>query len=473
MYFRLKQPWRLRGYENELLLLERAGTPGAPYKLTAPLYELLSQCDGETPAKFTSVQHEALERYISMGIVEKTEEMLPIAPEQAYRHIKNRRVPTAMWSITGRCNMRCVHCFMASGSETPIHEFSCSQAEALTAQLAQCGVKNIYLTGGEPLLHPDFERILQCIHQNGLDVTRLYTNGMLLNKKTLTSFEALGMRPEIVLSFDGLGTHDWMRGVKGAQAAAERAIELAVKSGNEVRAAVNVNSQTRDGLIETSRFLYGLGVRSIFFVRTGESPRWSSTNSKTISMDDFCRMAVELTGALLYENRHGLALKFFGGITLAPSATRVNTDIAYKVYAGEAAAESAWCQKVACTLFIASDGRVLPCDAFEGASLASGTFFEDNNVFTRPLCDILTDSEYSRALALRACDVIASNAQCANCAWREKCHGGACRVCAILSGAQKTGQYDISGDMRGISPISCTMFKGGYYDEILSLLDKP
>src|SRR5438105_13804398 len=92
-------------------------------------------------------------------------------------------------SVTDRCNFRCVYCMPKDvfGHDYPF----LPHAELLTfeeiARLARIyvglGVRKIRLTGGEPLLRKNIERLVeQLASLPGVDLT-LTTNGALLAKK--------------------------------------------------------------------------------------------------------------------------------------------------------------------------------------------------------------------------------------------------------------------------------------------------
>ena len=86
------------------------------------------------------------------------------------RHVKATPAPRlrakdyplvcAGWELTEACNMRCRHCLGAAGRRTP-DELSTRQALRLCDQLSDLGVRSVALSGGEPLLRPDWPKITQ------------------------------------------------------------------------------------------------------------------------------------------------------------------------------------------------------------------------------------------------------------------------------------------------------------------------
>ncbi len=78
--------------------------------------------------------------------------------------------------ITNRCNLACRHCFNRSG-EGPIQELSSADLIYLFDQLQAMGVDSVRLSGGEPVLHPDFPAIVAAAARRGLQVS-INTNGL-------------------------------------------------------------------------------------------------------------------------------------------------------------------------------------------------------------------------------------------------------------------------------------------------------
>ena len=111
-------------------------------------------------------------------------------------------------SVTDRCNFRCVYCmpkevfgrgyrFM---ERTELLTFE--ELERLTRQFVRAGVEKVRITGGEPLLRRDLERLIARLAGiDGLDLT-LTTNGALLPQKA-EALAAAGLR-RITVSLDSL-----------------------------------------------------------------------------------------------------------------------------------------------------------------------------------------------------------------------------------------------------------------------------
>ena len=120
-------------------------------------------------------------------------------------------------TITRNCNLRCEHCWPMCGSDAPLPGVSASVLERLIGEFAQSGIREICLTGGEPLTHPDWLAILlYCCAQPDLQCVRLQTNATMMTAELARHlagehFEKL----DIEVSLDGAvaATHDRIRGV--------------------------------------------------------------------------------------------------------------------------------------------------------------------------------------------------------------------------------------------------------------------
>lgn len=121
-----------------------------------------------------------------------------------------RRPPgRALWELTRRCDLRCSHCLVDGG---PGHrdELDTNEALELVDQLAELGVRYVTLSGGEPLLRPDWLDVARRIRTTGM-VFRLSTNGNLLDEGVLEQLLELETE-QVLVSLDGpREVHDRIR----------------------------------------------------------------------------------------------------------------------------------------------------------------------------------------------------------------------------------------------------------------------
>jgi len=123
---------------------------------------------------------------------------------------ESRRPPyRALWEITWKCDLRCEHCLVNGGRPAPA-ELDTLAALDLADQLADLGVKAVSLTGGEPLLRPDWRAIAARVRARGMKL-RFASNGHLLDERVVGELIALGTE-SFSVSLDGLKeTHDRLR----------------------------------------------------------------------------------------------------------------------------------------------------------------------------------------------------------------------------------------------------------------------
>jgi len=140
---------------------------------------------------------------------------------------------TLIFEITEKCNLTCPTCFTASSpSETwhmPLEEF-----EAKLERLLSGGKRDadmIQLSGGEPTVHPDLERMVELAFEKGVRKVYINTNGIRLAKdldlvRRLAAIDAGRDRLQFYLQFDGFQerTHALIRGAKGLSPVKRQAI---------------------------------------------------------------------------------------------------------------------------------------------------------------------------------------------------------------------------------------------------------
>jgi len=111
--------------------------------------------------------------------------------------------------------MRCLHCGSYATGKRP-NELTTEEALDLCDQLSALGLKYITLSGGEPLLRPDWDLIAERLIRNSVRIS-LITNGYFI-KKNIDKFLRLKTYIEkVAVSIDGIReTHDYIRQTEGA-----------------------------------------------------------------------------------------------------------------------------------------------------------------------------------------------------------------------------------------------------------------
>jgi cyclic pyranopterin phosphate synthase len=87
-------------------------------------------------------------------------------------------------SVTDKCNLRCRYCIPAEGVELLRHEelLTLEETARLVRIMAGMGLKKVRITGGEPLVRKNIEKLIEDIHNiPQIEDIAITTNGTLLN----------------------------------------------------------------------------------------------------------------------------------------------------------------------------------------------------------------------------------------------------------------------------------------------------
>lgn len=98
----------------------------------------------------------------------------------------------ASWIITTKCNFHCSHCYLSCKSKD-FQEVSLTSAKKIIGILKKLGVKLVFISGGEPLLHPHFFEISKLLHNNGVIIS-LCSNASLITDSIAKKLLACGVK---------------------------------------------------------------------------------------------------------------------------------------------------------------------------------------------------------------------------------------------------------------------------------------
>lgn len=156
---------------------------------------------------------------------------------------EKRPVGSRLWLYTNfDCNLHCDYCCVRSSPTAPRRELGLERVQRIAREAAGLGVREIFVTGGEPFLLEDIGEILVACATTA--PTTVLTNGMLFSGRRAEILRALP-RDRILLqiSLDSPTPelHDLHRG-RGTWARAQQGIQCARALGFRVRLAATVST---------------------------------------------------------------------------------------------------------------------------------------------------------------------------------------------------------------------------------------
>lgn len=456
MKYILADQFGLRGYNNgKQQVLVNLNT-GNRISLIPSMAHVLKVCDGTTDLdKFTlfPVLAQMANKAYEMGWLVKAEPGNTLRDEQKYKVVDVPDLRVVQWSITGLCNARCRHCFI-SKSQLTHKDITTDEMLKIIDELDRNQVKKISITGGEPLLRKDFPLMLEELYKRDMTITGIATNGFLLDDRMIELFAKYNMHPSIQISYDGVGHHDWMRGIKGAEELTIAAMDACKRNGISYILSMCVHRENVHLIPETIRLAAEHGADGVRIALVGDIGGFADNEGMTLfSLDEAAPyyleyipeillidadMSVEFTGFLIFR------IKEPEKYTIEPIAHNC-TDLK----------NNRVCSTVEDTFYISDEGRVMPCMLTAGTELESKCYKLTEHSFE----ECVTSPVYDEFLHMYADKIIEHNEECQNCEHLPSC-GCGCRGAAI------SGQHSIYG----IEIDRCKFFKGGWQDKIKEVM---
>ncbi len=451
-FAKLTKNWLLRGWMDEPLAIVNC-INGFTRQLNKKQFYVARSCDGKTNFNsyaFLPTHHAILEEFINKGIVEECSDNDFIEAFQEYKYTDSPCVKSIEWSITGHCNLNCLHCFMESPSgkygELPFKDIC-----KIINQFEQANVISVMLTGGEPFVRSDILDIITLLVEKKIHISYIFTNGLLITDKHLTVIKQLGIAPVFQVSFDGVDAHDYMRGTEGIEQDVINSIRQLRNTGFHVVVSTAIDKKNVSHLNDTYELMKDLDVQYWRISSPEESGNWKTTTTALSLEEEDMLLRPILNRWLQDEKPFGLQL---GGFYRSnQSSTEVHIEPKYTL-------DSFDCATCRNQSYLLPNGTLLPCAGYVD------TIVEDKmpNLFQKNLSDIWTKSYLQEIANFKKKDILAMNQECVECELFEDC-GIGCRASALTE----------TGNLMAKDPISCMIWKNGYkrqYTAIVSDNDR-
>ena len=397
---------------------------GAPiektYILSADELYVFSMCDGAhdfASVAFLPRHRSALRRLLELGAVWLCPRGFAAAAPMIHG---------VLWSVTGKCNMQCRHCYM--GAPDGQRELPFAAMERIADALCDGGVTQVQFTGGEPLMRKDLFELYGCLAAHGISVSAIYTNATLVDTRFINRVRDAGFSPRFYVSFDGIGTHDGMRGVAGAQEMTLRGIRALVDSGYKVTVTTTVDEGTLPSLAATYGTMRSLGVDA-----WGMARPLAAGCGRNLSRVSDQRIADACEQVLTMWRQDGepftLALEAFFSQSVPPKPPAEKSPFDPQGFA---------CSCCQSRLYLSQEGVLMPCACYEDTEY-NGRF---PNLTRETWAEAWDNPTLRHIRGITIADVLADNPGCAACEYLPEC-GMGCRMNALLAGNGLTGRDEM------------------------------
>lgn len=312
------------------------------------------------------------------------------------------RTPVHMvWLATNACNARCLHC-SSNSTVCTADELSTAEAKDMVDQLADAGVVDLAVSGGEPLLRADIFEILAYATSRAMSVG-IGSNGSNLTSAQAGSLKASGIN-RFQVSLDGFeDTHDRLRQWPGLFRKAIRTVEVAAATGIRVHVCFTITRLNASTLRAFAEFVTTLPVARLNISRY--VPTGRGTSDLDLSPDCWKEVI-----ARCVELREELRGKLEITTHLAQHALVDDKSPEIAAFVGCQAGRGQGC--------ITANGTVQPCVLLP---------IPLGNIRERRFIDIWLQAPVVEQLQCRA----RLEGPCGNCVVRERC--GGCRAVAYAS----------------------------------------
>lgn len=211
------------------------------------------------------------------------------------------------WVLNRACQSSCVYC--CTESHARAHPGAAADAaEALVGLLARWGVLRLIVGGGEPLLHPELERIVAVAADHGLAPV-LATNGFLLDAARAAALARHVTQFQISLDGVDPATYAALRGRAGGPDAALVAVRSALDAGVGVRVVTVVSARNLSELRTIGDAVHAAGARQWFLFEVQPSGRGARVYPK-LRLPEGTDVRARL--AALRERWPGMAIGYWG-----------------------------------------------------------------------------------------------------------------------------------------------------------------
>jgi len=307
--------------------------------------------------------------------------------------------------ITNKCMLNCIHCSSKASSKSK-DMLLFEDIKKILIDAVNEGVENLSISGGEPLIHPEFKEIFSFAKDLGLHIT-VYSCGIIYNNNkhsSITEDTLIFLKEninKIIISLHGSNDETIQKIVK-------------IKNGfntiiNSIKSCLKYNIETEihfvpmninyNEFLDLLDIINDINIKRISLLRLVPQGRCLNNNELEVSVDNMQFLLKEINNKIVNKKYTDLSIRYgcpFNCITddknNKPCSVGINK------------------------LNISARGDVFPCEAFKWL----GDFITPTNILKTNLHDIWVHNELLFFLRTRKIPEICVN----KCDKLRRCGGG-------------------------------------------------
>jgi MoaA/NifB/PqqE/SkfB family radical SAM enzyme len=271
-------------------------------------------------------------------------------------------LPILILNVHTRCNCRCVMCDIWKRDTS--EQVRAGDLERHRESLENLGVRQVVLTGGEPLMHNDLQTLCGFFRELNIHLT-LLTTGLLLQKR---AEEVAALFDDIIVSLDGPPEiHDRIRQVNGAYSLIHHGV-AAVRHHNPavlITCRTTVQKANHRHLRATVDAARALGLDSISFLAADLTSQafnrplvWPGgrQNEIALTLEEVVELEVEIEQLIL---EYGAAIDHRYIVESASRLRKITRR--FREHLGQLPPQSPVCNAPWVSAVVEVDGSVRPC----------------------------------------------------------------------------------------------------------------
>ncbi len=215
-----------------------------------------------------------------------------------------------MFDLTWKCNYRCSFCYI-SHEDRKIRHPPWKVTEAILHKLAEWGVREVLYLGGEPMIHPKFDEVIELGSRLGLS-QRVVTNGSRINERRARLLADHDVEVGVSLHSANASVHNHLTGNRQGFRKGIETLSLLIKSGTRCFVQFSPTRSDPIGLFDLAKLLS---------VRCGDAIQFIDVNR----LLPFGEAAQDKAQAVLNANGWWNVLKIVGELVLSGWTVRVES----------------------------------------------------------------------------------------------------------------------------------------------------